>query len=100
MATASNFGLSVRQAVTDDIGTRTGVSGTTARDDNSNEKPKELAGITINEAGQPGSPDDEGIPTISDAQRGVRQVEAVTLTWSKRSLISIFILCGQLADPH
>jgi hypothetical protein len=26
-----------------------------------------------------------------DAQRGVRMVEAVTLTWSKRSLIAIFI---------
>lgn len=26
-----------------------------------------------------------------DAQRGVRQVEAVTLTWSKWSLIALFI---------
>lgn len=26
-----------------------------------------------------------------DAQRGVRMVEAITLTWSKRSLIAIFI---------
>lgn len=26
-----------------------------------------------------------------DAQRGVRMVEAVTLTWSKRALIAIFI---------
>lgn len=27
-----------------------------------------------------------------DAQRGVQNVEAVTLTWSKRSLVLVFIL--------
>jgi hypothetical protein len=27
-----------------------------------------------------------------DAQRGVQNVEAVTLTWSKRSLVAVFIL--------
>lgn len=29
---------------------------------------------------------------IQDAQRGVQDVEAVTLTWSKQSLIAVFIL--------
>jgi hypothetical protein len=29
---------------------------------------------------------------VQDAQRGVQDVEAVTLTWSKKSLIAVFIL--------
>ncbi|OAA65336.1 Major facilitator superfamily domain, general substrate transporter [Niveomyces insectorum RCEF 264] len=37
------------------------------------------------------SKDPEDIPT-EDAQRGVQEVEAVTLTWSKPSLIAVFIL--------
>jgi hypothetical protein len=35
------------------------------------------------------NPEDE-IPA-EDAQRGVHEVEAVTLTWSKASLIAVFI---------
>lgn len=34
---------------------------------------------------------DPELPT-EDAQRGVQQVEAVTLTWSKKSLVAVFIL--------
>lgn len=35
---------------------------------------------------QPDAPTEE-------AQRGVQNVEAVTLTWSKKSLIAVFIKC-------
>lgn len=36
-------------------------------------------------------PEKDLVPT-EDAQRGVQQVEAVTLTWSKPYLIAVFIL--------
>lgn len=47
-----------------------------------------------------GSPDDANVENdpkfeelvSEDAQRGVQNVEAVTLTWSKNSLIAVFIL--------
>lgn len=35
-----------------------------------------------------------------DVQRGVPNVEAVTITWSKRSLIALFILWVQLQASH
>lgn len=40
---------------------------------------------------EPPSKDPEDVPT-DDAQRGIQDVEAVTLTWSKPSLIAVFIL--------
>lgn len=36
------------------------------------------------------APEKDILPS-EDAQRGVQQVEAVTLTWSKPSLIAVFI---------
>ena len=29
---------------------------------------------------------------VQDAQRGVQDMEAITLTWSKQSLVAVFIL--------
>ena len=43
---------------------------------------------------------DEAQPEVpsEDTQRGVQNVEALTLTWSRRSLIAVFIKYG--SDSH
>jgi hypothetical protein len=44
-------------------------------------------------AGEPAGDDlEKDIVPTEDAQRGVQQVEAVTLTWTKPYLIAVFIL--------
>lgn len=61
---------------------------TTTNDANSAEKTPETNAEAA--AVEEGAEKDNDRPN-EDAQRGVRQVEAVTLTWSKWSLIAIFI---------
>ena len=43
-------------------------------------------------------PEKDLLPT-EDAQRGVQQVEAVTLTWTKPYLIAVFILYAWIPAP-
>lgn len=46
-----------------------------------------------------GHPEAEGESLSSDAQIGVKKIEATTKVWSKRSLIAAYILYGSSALP-
>ena len=58
----------------------------------------------VNEKGAEGGPDDNDLkqemelPDL-DAQRGVQKVEAVTLSWNKKSLACLLILYVFMSSP-
>lgn len=98
MAPFSRFRPKFLQNTIEDEGTSTPMTNPPSDKNNSN-----ISGT--NDAISPNNGNDEPaaeqaekdvLPT-EDAQRGVQQVEAVTLTWTKPYLITVFILYAPIS---
>lgn len=93
MAILPGFRPSFRREATDDVSSATAMNDIPSKNSLGEPSIKHPAQISINESAQSSCSDPSPELPTSDAQRGVQDVEAVTLTWSKQSLILLFILC-------
>lgn len=88
----SHFRPGFRRKATDEPGTSVSMNARLGTDEKNDS-------ISRAEAAAPetdGAAEAQAKVPAEDAQRGVQDVEAVTLTWSKRSLVAVFILCALL----
>ncbi|KAK6369569.1 uncharacterized protein PV06_09734 [Exophiala oligosperma] len=75
-----------RRTATEDAANTVAMSSVTDNEKNPATANDDISPNTVNSDG--GQPPDK---PVEEAQRGVQNVEAVTLTWSKKSLIALFI---------
>jgi hypothetical protein len=88
MGKLSNFRPGFLRSATDDV---PGVVDMT--DMTGNKLNEKHASVDVNNDGIPkDEPSTTGDTPDEDAQRGVRMAEAITLTWTKKSLATVFIL--------
>lgn len=83
MAVLNRFRTAFRRAPTEDDAV------TSALPDSTEENKKDIA--TDNAAVVNGSDESQPERVSEDVQRGVARVEAVTLAWSKKALIAVFV---------
>lgn len=84
MSSPSRFRSAFRRPVTAPADDTTTEMASSANDD------KQIAASTLDGPNDKDEQKASDLPT-EDAQRGVRTVEAITLTWTKGSLICVFI---------